>query len=93
MIKPEDVPKEFVYEVVEKARRSKIDAELGKSTSNEQEIADLLNAAIEAGIVSPPCWAVKHDNGVLFGIFGTETEAELNSSGDDIVEHWMGYGR
>lgn len=59
MIKPEDIPREFVYEVIEKARRSKIDAELGNFTSNEQEIADLLNAAIKAGIVSPPVYCMR----------------------------------
>lgn len=59
VIKPEDITKGFVYEVIEKARRSKLNAELGKSASNEQEIADLLNAAIEAGIVSPPCYCVR----------------------------------
>lgn len=85
VIKPEDVPDE----VAEDVKWLMLESESGGLKS---DLAIILNAAIEAGIVSPSCWAVKHCNGVLFGIFGTETEAKLNSSGDDVVEHWIGYG-
>lgn len=86
MIKPEDVP-QYLVQHIEKCFDS------GYYGSHDTgAIAHFLNLCVEGGVVSPPCWAVKHDNGVLFGIFGTETEAKLNSSGDDIVEHWKGYG-
>lgn len=85
VIKPEYVPDEFVEDI----ECFMIEDEKG---SLKGDLAIILNAAIEARIVSPPCWAVKHNNGVLFGIFGTETEAKLNSCGDDVVEHWRGYG-
>lgn len=95
MIKPEDVPKEFVYKVVEKARRSKIDAELGKSTSNEQEIADLLNAAIESGLVSPPVYTVRDKNGYLlddevYGLWSNPDLAEGRHGDGYSAEHWKG---
>lgn len=72
----------------------KIAAKIGPNepaTRGEFAVA-ILNSAIKLGVVSPPCWAVEHGNGVLFGIFGTKTEAELNSSDDDVVRHWKGYG-
>ena len=87
MIKPQDVPEDFVGIAEE------LFEEGHWSNNTKVNVARFLDAAIEAGLVSPPCWAVKHDNGVLFGIFGTETEAKLNSCGDDVVEHWRGYGR
>ena len=87
MIEPEDVP-QYLVQHIEKCFDS------GYYGSHDTDaIARFLNLCVEAGVVSPPCWAVKHDNGVLFGIFGTETEAKLNSCGDDVVEHWRGYGR
>jgi len=49
MIKPEEIPDELVEELLRPR----------KSDDWKQQIADDLNAAIEAGVVSPACYCLR----------------------------------
>lgn len=50
-IKPEDIPKSLVYEIIRRRGEAQRDYETGTAASVEQEIATCLNAAIEADVV------------------------------------------
>lgn len=83
-IKAEDVSKAFVCEVLERARKTRVDIELGKPHPAKDEIADFLNAAIEAGLVSPPCYQPVVDGEPLTDAFGPTIFATQQS-----VEEWF----
>ena len=58
----------------------------------KEEMADILNAAIEAGLVSPPCWVMR-----CYGRMTKDMSSEPNiypSRRDDTeavsYEHWKG---
>jgi hypothetical protein len=55
VIKPEDIPHDLIEDWIKD----------NVSRSWPEFIARRLNAAIEAGIVSPPCHVIRHDDGIV----------------------------
>lgn len=54
-------------------------------------VAAILNAAIEAGVVSPPCRILRSRFGGLQpGIYKSDNEAQSHASPGDSSEHWKG---
>jgi len=86
VIKPEEIPDELVEELLRPR----------KSDDWKQQIADDLNAAIEAGVVSPPCYCGrKAFGGVAVGpIIEHEGIPILWAPGANpqnvVTEHWKG---
>jgi hypothetical protein len=79
MIKPEDIPNSMVWVMF-------------GETLTPETIAGLLNEAIEAGIVSPPCWVARTASGELVrgAVYTSKDDAERNKWTSDPVEHWKG---
>jgi hypothetical protein len=85
MSKPEDIPGELIHK-------------WGSVTQGEtwsELIAARLNAAIEAGVVSPPCWnLVSSDGFKSTTVYKTKEYAERvaypNAGQWYKVEHWKG---
>ena len=65
MIKPEDVPESLVYDVYAQIKRCLELDEIGTPVSTEQQIADLLNLCVDAGVVSPPVKCIRFTSGKL----------------------------
>jgi hypothetical protein len=88
MIKPEDLPPELQDKCFLHAR--------GEGPSQQWSIAEILNAAIEAGVVSPPCYCGrKAFGGVAVGpIIEHEGIPILWAPGANpqnvVTEHWKG---
>ena len=80
-IKPEDIPGGMVWIMF-------------GETLTPETIAGLLNEAIEAGVVSPPCFALrKSENGELLTRFRVYTSREAANDCAPYrckVEHWKG---
>jgi hypothetical protein len=61
---------------------------------DKEDFAAILNAAIEAGVVSPPCYALrKSENGELLTRFRVYTSREAANDCAPYrckVEHWKG---
>lgn len=84
MIKPEDISDD--------AFKACFGPDLGIDV---EDLADILNAAIEAGLVSPPVYAVRDDQGNLldyevYGLWSNPDAAESQHEGDYAAEHWKG---
>ena len=86
MIKPGDITNQMAATCWIHAR--------GEGESMKWSISEILNAAIEAGIVSPPVWAIRNiKTGALverrgvpvFVLDGNPTDSDLW-----IKEHWKG---
>ena len=75
-IKPEDI-------VSETLRGQRLSADF---------IAAVLNAAIESGIVSPPCRVLRSKYGTLYPevLYPSDDVAQSNASPGDSSEHWKG---
>lgn len=86
-IKPEDVPEEFF-------NRASTDFLSVWEDEALVDVAGILNAAIEAGLVSPPCYALrKPDNGGLLTQHRVYTSRESANDAAPYrhnVEHWKG---
>lgn len=81
MIKPEDIP----AELVEHYLRSYV------SKSWPEKIARDLNAAIQAGVVSPPVYRIRDAQGYLTGDFFTkDCDIKPWMRKGESVEHWKG---
>lgn len=81
-IKPEDISEEAFY-----AHDGDMlhDFGLGKA-----DLAKILNAAIDAGLVSPPCWAVvRPGTSIAWGPMSLEQAKRTVMSGE-VIEHWKG---
>lgn len=83
-IKAEDVPEDLARQCYELS-----DAPESKS---QIFVAAILNAAIEAGLVSPPCWIARASNGQLISgtVYPSKEHAENYKWSSDNVEHWKG---
>lgn len=55
MIKPHDVPESLVENYADRFSLAYWDG------AKDEHVAEFLNAAIEAGVVSPPCYCVRWD--------------------------------
>ena len=88
VIKPEDVPPEFT-EMVEEKFISYYDGPLA-------DVAAILNAAIKAGIVSPPVKCVRFASGKLATlkphspVLYKGSEVFDDPADDVLFEHWKG---
>ncbi len=81
MIKPGDIPDDLA---VFAASWSDISPRQSRDMT-----AAILNAAIEYGVVSPPCYAVRDKNGELVSTYTVYT-AKMRKEHGDILEHWKG---
>lgn len=82
MIKPEDITHDLIIDWIKD----------GVSHSWPDFIARRLNAAIEAGIVSPPCRILRSQWGSLQtdAIYIDDNAAQAAASPGDSSEHWKG---
>jgi hypothetical protein len=78
-IKAEDVPSEFVGYGVK-----------GCGPISKDLISEILNHAIEAGLVSPPVWAIIDWEGDAIGLYETQNEAEHYKDHGETVAVWKG---
>lgn len=92
MIKPEDVPESLVYDVYAQMKKCLELDELGMPVSTQQQIADLLNLCVEAGVVSPPVRILRDNFGVLEKsvLYVDDNEAQSHASPQGRSEHWKG---
>ena len=86
MIKPEDIDNVVAEKVLRDGLRM--------SFPNTM-VSAILNAAIEAGVVSPPCWEVVGEHGRPFMVFKDKKAAEAWASWATSiaaceVQHWKG---
>lgn len=81
-IKPEDVPDNLLDACFLHA--------MGEGPSQRWSISEILNAAIEAGLVSPPCYTVR--NLVTGQLFYDVGQVQLRPGKPEIPahEHWKG---
>lgn len=102
MIKPEYITPDAKYDVMRYLIAVRDDAELNAYAGNppqsiESQIAGILNVLIDAGIVSPPCYALrKPDNGGLLTQHRVYTSRESANDAAPYrhnVEHWKGQTR
>lgn len=87
VIKAEDVAEEFIGMIDEKI--------LSYYDLLACDIAAILNAAIDAGLVSPPCWEVVGDDYKIAMVFKRKVSAERWIASDHgfrkaEVRHWKG---
>lgn len=92
MITPGDISDELI----EKAE-AECDYNVGAwDCADPKEIAAaILNAAIEAGVVSPPVYCTRDNQGNLldyevYGLWTSPDGAESQIRGDCTAEHWKG---
>ena len=86
MIKPEDVP-DLLMESLNACETC--------DHTERRDIAAILNAAIEAGVVSPPVYCTRDDHGNLldydvYGLWTSPDGAESQHKEDYTAEHWKG---
>ena len=81
-INPEDVPIDFIA--------NHLKGRLFAESVYEADILVIINAAIEAGLVSPPCWAVTRPGSqITWGPLSLE-QAKRMVLHDEVIEHWKG---
>jgi hypothetical protein len=91
MIKPEDITQQQAERFAEL-----MDADFGRFLNDYQAIPvdKFANALIEAGIVSPPVYAIQHNGVNTFGLFSNENATTFLKSFRHpekyAVEHWKG---
>lgn len=94
MITPEDISDELIARATDY-----ILANVGRTQSptDEERIAAILNAAIEAGVVSPAVWnVVDIASSQIVATFESRSEAESEAARQALlrrncaVEHWKG---
>lgn len=73
----------------------KIDRRLWEPYINAHGVAKILRAAIEAGLVSPPVYTVRDNQGNLlddevYGLWANPDAAESQHKEDYTAEHWKG---
>lgn len=89
-VKPEDVTEEHIKQIKDYLE-SQINWPLMPDNS---QLATLANALIQAGIVSPPVYAIQHNGVNTFGLFSNENATTFLKSFRHpekyAVEHWKG---
>ena len=91
-IKPEDIGAEIIDAVEDKCGCG---SGAWDCIPETELIAAILNAAIEAGLVSPPCWEVVGDDYKIAMVFKRKVSAERWMASDHgfrkaEVRHWKG---
>jgi hypothetical protein len=84
-IKPEDVTDKLAIGLFHNVAGVTLDA-------CKYNVAAIINAAIEAGVVSPPCWIARMSNGQLVSgtVYPSKDDADRYKWTSDNVEHWKG---
>lgn len=81
MIKPEDIPNEVVRKIL-------------LDDTYENVVAAILNAAIEAGVVSPPVWAIRNmkTGEIIYERQNPKLTIDGTPTDSDVWEkvHWKG---
>lgn len=91
MIKPEDVTKSQAERFAEL-----MDADFGRFLHDYQAIPvdKIANALIEAGIVSPPVYAIRHNGVNTFGLFSNKNATtflkNFRHPQKYSIHHWKG---
>lgn len=88
MIKPDDIPNEAINMITWELSR-------GGDKSLSQTAAIILNAAIDAGLVSPPCWEVVGETIHNVTVFKRQEDARRWVEADrgfrkSEMRHWKG---
>lgn len=87
MIKPGDIPEKLI-ELAEDYIR--VDVGHFQAATSEEKAAAILNAAIEAGLVSPAVWAYRDEYGNFHRLHDGSIVLTPEKRDWKAIEHWKG---